>query len=180
LFVPMDASLAFPCFDQPDLKARFNLEITAPDNWAVVSNSRGSDERFRVRSGFLRRYFTETPPISTYLFAFAAGPFKQVRKNDLEPLRLLVRQSKWERAKEEWPEIERLTREGIKHMEEFFGRSFPFGKYDQVLIPGFAYGGEGDAGGTFLPGRIMPFRHVPTQHHHPVRPPPLRHQLAQP
>src|SRR5262249_53571206 len=35
LFVPMDASLAFPCFDQPDLKARFKLEITAPESWQI-------------------------------------------------------------------------------------------------------------------------------------------------
>jgi aminopeptidase N len=40
LFVPMDPSQAFPCFDQPDLKARFHLDITAPDNWTVVSNTR--------------------------------------------------------------------------------------------------------------------------------------------
>ena len=39
LFVPMDASMAFPCFDQPDLKARFKLEVTAPENWTVVSNT---------------------------------------------------------------------------------------------------------------------------------------------
>jgi len=39
LFVPMDASMAFPCFDQPDLKARFQLEVTAPDDWTVISNT---------------------------------------------------------------------------------------------------------------------------------------------
>src|SRR5207253_1102706 len=39
LFVPMDASMAFPCFDQPDLKGRFQLEITAPKDWAIISNT---------------------------------------------------------------------------------------------------------------------------------------------
>src|SRR5437016_10584260 len=39
LFVPMDASMAFPCFDQPDIKGRFHLEITAPEKWTVVSNT---------------------------------------------------------------------------------------------------------------------------------------------
>src|SRR5579863_8303899 len=38
LFVPMDASLAFPCFDQPDLKARFTLNVDAPTGWTVISN----------------------------------------------------------------------------------------------------------------------------------------------
>ena len=40
LFVPMDAGMAFPCFDQPDLKGRFTLEITAPDTWTVICNTR--------------------------------------------------------------------------------------------------------------------------------------------
>ena len=40
LFVPSDASTAFPCFDQSDLKARFTLKVTAPQNWKVISNRR--------------------------------------------------------------------------------------------------------------------------------------------
>ena len=51
LFVPMDASLAFPCFDQPYLKARFTLNVTAPDHWAIVSNTSVSDETVRASSG---------------------------------------------------------------------------------------------------------------------------------
>jgi aminopeptidase N len=177
LFVPMDASLAFPCFDQPDLKARFELDITAPDHWNVISNSPGSDERARVRQGFLERHFDETRPISTYLFAFAAGPFKQVR-SDLLGLRLMVRQSKLQRAKEEWPEVERLTQAGIKHMVDFFGQPFPFPKYDQVLIPGFAYGGMEHAGATFLREDSILFRTVPTKNDRLGRASLILHELA--
>src|SRR6185369_16249113 len=100
----------------PDLKARFTLDITAPDNWMITSNTPALDEAVIVSSGVLRRHFGETRPISTYLFAFAAGPFKQLKGSD--GLRLLVRQSKLQRAKEEWPEVERLTQAGIKHMVE--------------------------------------------------------------
>ncbi len=39
LFVPMDADMAFPCFDQPDLKGRFHVELTTPDNWTPISNT---------------------------------------------------------------------------------------------------------------------------------------------
>src|SRR5207253_8455227 len=39
LFVPMDADMAFPCFDQPDLKARFKLTVDSPSDWTVVSNT---------------------------------------------------------------------------------------------------------------------------------------------
>lgn len=164
LFVPMDASLAFPCFDQPDLKGRFTLSVTAPDSWQVIANTSASDEIVRVRQGFQQRSFPETLPISTYLFAFAAGPFKQLRDTE-NPwgIRLFVRQSKLKRAEEEWPEVRRLTREGMKHFVRFFGHEFPFPKYDQVLLPGFAYGGMEHAGATFLREDSILFRTTPTQ-----------------
>ena len=74
LFVPARAHLAFPCFDQPDLKARYTLELAVPAGWAAVANgaelSRDtSGDRTRIRYG-------ETQPIPTYLFAFAAGQFQ--------------------------------------------------------------------------------------------------------
>src|SRR5215475_5717262 len=177
LFVPMDASLAFPCFDQPDLKARFTLDITAPRNWAIISNTSHSDEAVRVNQDSLRRIFDENKPISTYLFAFAAGPFKQVRTNP-NGLRLLVRQSKLQRAKEEWPEVERLTLEGMKRMTEFFDQPFPFKKYDQVLIPGFAYGGMEHAGATFLREDSVLFRTTPTKSDKLNRASLILHELA--
>src|SRR5215475_2170716 len=177
LFVPMDASLAFPCFDQPDLKARFTLDITAPRDWAIISNTSHGDESIRVNQDFIRRIFGETQPISTYLFAFAAGPFKLVR-SDLNGLRLLVRQSKLQRAKEEWPEVERLTRDGMKRMTEFFDQPFPFKKYDQVLIPGFAYGGMEHAGATFLREDSVLFRTTPTKSDKLNRASLILHELA--
>ena len=76
LFVPMDASMAFPCFDQPDLKGRFQLDVTAPANWTVLSNSKVKDA-VPAESGQQTTAFVETPPISTYAFAFAAGPFQR-------------------------------------------------------------------------------------------------------
>ncbi|HEY7184038.1 MAG TPA: M1 family aminopeptidase, partial [Blastocatellia bacterium] len=176
LFVPMDASLAFPCFDQPDLKARFTLDVTAPRKWAIISNTSHGDEVIRVNQDFTRRIFDETRPISTYLFAFAAGPFKRV--GDPNGLRLLVRQSKLQRAKEEWPEVERLTSKGMKLMTEFFDQPFPFKKYDQVLIPGFAYGGMEHAGATFLREDSVLFRTTPTKSDKLNRASLILHELA--
>lgn len=166
LFVPMDASLAFPCFDQPDLKARFTLDLAMPEKWVAVSNT--EIEKIARIDGeppnFQRTFFRETKPISTYLFAFTAGPFKEITGTIASvPLRVFVRQSKVKRAEEEWPEVERLTREGIKHFVSFFGHEFPFTKYDQVLIPGFAYGGMEHAGATFLREDSVLFRTTPTQ-----------------
>jgi len=90
LFVPSDASTAFPLFDQPDLKARFSLSITSPAAWNVISNSLLADERNTHLKALARHphnkvsnptwtdVFAETKPISTYVFAFAAGPFEKV------------------------------------------------------------------------------------------------------
>src|SRR5215813_3710813 len=177
LFVPMDASLAFPCFDQPDLKARFTLTTSVPTAWTVVTNTR---EQSVTRNGTNSFWvFRETQPISTYLFAFAAGPFKQIAGDGGSvPLRVFVRQSKLQRAKEEWAEVERLTREGMKHMVEFFDQPFPFTKYDQVLIPGFAYGGMEHAGATFLREDSVLFRTVPTKNDKLGRASLVLHELA--
>src|SRR6185312_13098253 len=58
LFVPMDAEMAFPCFDQPDLKAKFQLTVTAPQDWTVISNTEGH-ETSRENSGAAGQHRTE-------------------------------------------------------------------------------------------------------------------------
>ncbi len=162
LFVPMDASLAFPCFDQPDLKGRFTLELTAPEGWTAVSNGVAAASE-PGEAGYTRRRFAETKPISTYLFAFAAGPFRELRAPaGAAPYRLLVPRSKLARAEEEWPEVLRTVDAGLRHFAAFFDFPFPFPKYDQVLIPGLAYGGMEHAGATFLNEETVLFRTVPT------------------
>jgi aminopeptidase N len=178
LFVPMDASTAFPCFDQPDLKGRFQLEITAPAGWTVISNApvvktevvktilptAPGLRQLRNKgtpTGQQRISFAETPPISTYLFAFAAGPFVKVRPIDSLP-GLYVRKSKAEAAASEAPAVEQIAADGIASMSGYFAQPFPFPKYDMVLIPGFAYGGMEHAGATFLREESVLFRSAPT------------------
>ncbi|MBK9528232.1 MAG: ERAP1-like C-terminal domain-containing protein [Acidobacteria bacterium] len=77
LFVPSDASTAFPVFDQPDLKARFSLRIQTPEGWKVISNEGGWTLNFNEAQGS-HFWPGETKPISTYVFAFAAGPFERM------------------------------------------------------------------------------------------------------
>ena len=69
LFVPARAHLAFPCFDQPDLKARYTLTLELPADWQAVANGAEAG-----REGNVLR-FAETQPLPAYLFAFAAGKF---------------------------------------------------------------------------------------------------------
>ena len=160
LFVPMDASMAFPCFDQPDLKGRFALELTAPQSWTVISNS-AVENVTSTGTDQTRTRFAETAPISTYLFAFAAGPFQKLPAPPGTPA-LYVRKSKFERAQGEASEVQRMAADGTRYLSDFFARPFPFSKYDMVLIPGLAYGGMEHAGATFLREESVLFRTAPT------------------
>jgi aminopeptidase N len=160
LFVPMDASMAFPCFDQPDLKGRFTLELTAPVAWTVISNTAVASVT-SAGLGQRRTRFAETPPISTYLFAFAAGPFRRLPTSPGMPA-LYVRKSKFDRAQAEAPEVQQIAVRGLKYLSNFFAQPFPFPKYDMVLIPGLAYGGMEHAGATFLREESVLFRTAPT------------------
>jgi aminopeptidase N len=166
LFVPSDASTAFPVFDQPDLKARFQLNIVAPEGWKLVSNGEGQEFVHKGDSGKrVRYYFVETKPISTYVFAFAAGEFVETypppRTGNGFSL-IYVRKSQAEKFKAHAAETFRLNREAVKYLEEYFDYKFPFPKYDLVLIPEFPFGGMEHAGATFLREASVIFPTEPT------------------
>jgi aminopeptidase N len=160
LFVPMDASMAFPCFDQPDLKAGFTLTLDHPDAWTVIGNAAASVTT--NSGGFARTVFPETRPISTYLFAFAAGPWQRIAGAAPAQPAIFVRKSQLVRAQQEAPEVQTMAASGIRYLTSYFQQPFPFSKYDLVLIPGFPFGGMEHAGATFLNEDGVLFRSTPT------------------
>jgi aminopeptidase N len=178
LFVPSDASAVFPCFDQPDLKARFTLETLVPDGWRVVTNTEAAEVAPSANDKLYRARFRETEPISTYLFAFAAGPFAEINEEFVPPsggsgesrlqaglqtpMRIFVRKSRLERARKEAAEVFRLNRAALGYFHSYFGQPFPFPKYDLVIVPEFAYGGMEHAGATFLREEAILFPTEPT------------------
>ncbi len=115
LFVPMDASMAFPCFDQPDLKARFTLALTAPSDWTLISNS--VPKGTTMLGAIQNTWFGETQPISTYLFAFAAGPFQSVHATAGMP-NVYVRKSQINRAQPEVPQIQDITARAMQFLSD--------------------------------------------------------------
>ncbi len=192
LFVPSDASTAFPVFDQPDLKAKFSLIVDAPKDWKVISNQvreenvypSSRDESARLKDKIERTFaFPDTKPISTYIFAFAAGNFTSFQANSftqsptaiistsndvgftkaLAGNEIYVRKSQAGKFKPHAAEIFRLTRKGIKYLETYFDYKFPFPKYDIVLIPEFPFGGMEHAGATFLRESSVIFPTEPTK-----------------
>ena len=72
MFVP-GARLAFPCFDQPDLKAKYTSPSTFRRMDALAN---GQESSCQDRGDRLTLTFAETQPLPTYLFAFAAGRFQ--------------------------------------------------------------------------------------------------------
>ncbi|WP_263378127.1 M1 family metallopeptidase [Granulicella paludicola] len=160
LFVPMDASMAFPCFDQPDLKGRFALQITAPSEWTIIANT-AADRKTRDGATAIS-IFPDTRPISTYLFAFAAGPFEALAGVTAAEPTLYVRKSQLARAKAEAPQVQKMAASGIRYFSDYFAQPFPFPKYDLVLIPGFPFGGMEHAGASFLNEDGVLFRTAPT------------------
>jgi len=165
LLVPADANLLFPVFDQPDLKARVTLTLTTPPTWRALSNG-ALDSRDSAATQAVHR-FAETAPISTYLFAFAAGPWA-VHTRELawregaatQPMSLWVRRS---RAKEaESDTLLAMNARALRWLGAYFGVSYPFGKYDLLLAPAFPFGGMEHPGAVFYNEESFIYREPPT------------------
>ena len=72
-FETADAKRMFACFDQPDLKAAFDVTVTVPSHWQVISN--GATFSVEDDGAAKRHTFAATPRMSTYLVALIAGPY---------------------------------------------------------------------------------------------------------
>jgi aminopeptidase N len=147
LFVPARAHLTFPCFDQPDLKARYRLTLTVPDGWQAVSNG---PELSRVRSassGSFTVTFGDTAPLPTYLFSFAAGKFSiESAVRGGRELRMFHRETDAAKVARNREAIFDLHGASLAWLESYTSIRYPFAKFDFVLIPSFQFGGMEHAG----------------------------------
>ena len=173
-FETADAKRMFACFDQPDLKATFDIIVTAPANWEVVSNG----ATVSVENGV--HTFATTPRMSTYLVALIAGPY--ARWDDVYsdehgdiPLGLFCRASL-----AEFMDAERLftqTKQGFGFYHQNFGVPYAFGKYDQLFVPEFNAGAMENAGAvTFLEDYV--FRSKVTRASYERRAETVLHEMA--
>ncbi|MEJ7812179.1 MAG: M1 family aminopeptidase [Gemmatimonadaceae bacterium] len=164
LLVPADANALFPCFDQPDLKARVTLALTAPRAWVAVANGAlaGAD----TLGTTVTHRFAETEPISTYLIAFAAGPWTRVTGPAAaggalrRPMTMYVRRSR--AAEAESDSLLATNARAVRWLEGYFARPYPFGKFDFVLAPAFPFGGMEHPGAVFYNEETFIFRERPT------------------
>ena len=148
LFVPARARLAFPCFDQPDLKGRFSLTLDVPDGWRALTNA--AEQAREMRGAVTTIRFGATPPISTYLFAFAAGRFQaETAERAGRRFTMLHRETDAAKVERNREAIFDLHAAAIEWLERYTGIPYPFGKFDFVLIPSFQFGGMEHPGSIF-------------------------------
>lgn len=144
-----DSRRMFAVFEQPDLKATFAFNITAPSYWKVVSNSR-TPEPHELREGVSVWNFEPTPRISSYITALVAGPYVEVNdqltssSGKVIPLGVFCRKSLFEYMDAEY--IFAKTKQGFEFFESQFGVPYPFEKYDQLFVPEFNAGAMENAG----------------------------------
>jgi puromycin-sensitive aminopeptidase len=140
------ARRAFPCFDEPQLKAKFALTVVTEAGNSAVSNGKISGESSSGGHKTIR--FAETPPISSYLVALGVGPLVEVKgphRDGRTTVRLIGP-----------PGAEKLAGYTLEtatalldKLEDYFGIKYPFGKLDLVAVPDFAAGGMENAGAIF-------------------------------
>lgn len=122
LFVPANARTAFPCFDQPDMKAVFKPRFDVPAGWQIIHSS--SEKR-----------------IPTYLFSFAAGRFqKQQTVRDGRRITALYRETDPKKVAQLGTVFD-LVASSIRWLEQYTGMPYPFNDYGFVVLPGYQFGG---------------------------------------
>ncbi|HEX3926088.1 MAG TPA: aminopeptidase N [Streptosporangiaceae bacterium] len=174
-----DAHRVYACFDQPDLKATFELAVTAPPDWLVVSNMAPAEQATAglAAEGTASRWtFPPTPVLPTYITAVAAGPYYVVRdEHDGIPLGIFCRQSLAGYLDPD--EIFEVTRQGLDFFHDAFAVRYPFGKYDQLFVPEFKAGAMENAGCvTFLEAYV--FRSRVTETYREARAETILHEMA--
>jgi aminopeptidase N len=158
-FEPYYAHRLIPCFDQPDIKAKYTLSVTAPKGWEVIGNS--PETRSAPDGDAIRHELEETPPLPTYIFFVAAGPYaKFVDAKSKLPSRLYMRQSMKQYTNAE--DIFDTTRRGMAFFQEYFSTPYPFKKYDQLFVPEFNSGAMENAGAVTFNERYL-HRHTPNR-----------------
>lgn len=140
LFVPDRARTAFPLFDQPNLKATYDLTLTTPAHWDAISNAPLAEDIDQGERKQLR--FERSDAISSYLFSFVAGEFQRItREVDGRVMSMLHRESDAEKVERNVDAIFELHGAALAWLEDYTAIDYPFQKFDFALIPSFQYGG---------------------------------------
>ncbi|WP_232074225.1 M1 family metallopeptidase [Spirosoma aureum] len=145
LLVPDRARTVFPCFDQPDIKASFQLSLTVPKGWQAMTNASVKDSSATGNRKTIN--FLASEVIPTYLFSFVAGKFTPISRTVKgRPMTLLHRETDTTKIRLSLDPIFNLHADALTFLEEYTQIPYPFRKFDFAAIPDFQYGGMEHAG----------------------------------
>ncbi|MGW0814795.1 aminopeptidase N [Streptomyces viridiviolaceus] len=167
-----DVQRVFAAFDQPDLKAVFDLTVTAPQGWTVLANG------ITEHTGDGRWKAATTPLISTYLVAVAAGPWHSVRTEHRGlPFGIHCRRSLAPHLDADADELLDVTRACFDRYHEKFEEPYPFDSYDQAFVPEFNAGAMENPGLVTFRDEFV-FRSAVTDTQRQTRAMVIAHEMA--
>ena len=136
-FQSTDARRAFPCFDEPDMKASFGITLVVPEELLAVSNG-AEVSRTSLEDGTDRVVFADTIALSTYLVAFVVGPLEATDPIHVDgvPVRIIHPPG---RADQTAFALE-MAAHSLRWLADWYDIAVPGGKVDLVALPDFAFG----------------------------------------
>lgn len=149
-FESISARLAFPGFDEPRFKTPFDVTLTVPADQLAAANT-PIERAIELPDGLQRVHFKPTPPLPTYLIAWAVGPLDVVSgppvprsemRPDAIPLRGIAAHGQGDRL---GYALDR-TGEFVEILEGYFAIAYPYQKLDVVAVPDFGAGAMENAG----------------------------------
>lgn len=164
-YEPTDARRVYACFDQPDLKAHWNITVTAPKNWIVLSNSSKKEQKDSDTTS--THIFKTTPKLSSYITAIVAGNYHSIKdeyydtenKQKIE-LGLYCRKSLAHLL--DYDDFFYVTKQGLKFYNKHYDYPYPWGKYDQILVPEYNIGAMENPGCVTFSEKTYLFKSTPT------------------
>lgn len=151
-FEARDARRAFPCFDEPALKATFSVTLVVDKGDTAISNGTILRDTPEPGDDKHKLVFSTTARMSSYLVAMAVGDFQCVEgQEDGIPIRVCATPDKKEQC--------RFALEAAEHLlhfyDQYFEIKYPFGKLDILAAPDFAAGAMENAGAIFYRERLL-------------------------
>jgi aminopeptidase N len=135
-FEATDARRAFPCFDEPGFKTPYDVSITSPREFKVLSNTPEASQA-DAGNGDLVHTFETSPPLPSYLVAFAVGDFDIVGgQTDPFPIRVVTTKGRAPLAHLALDVATAL----IAKLGDYFDMRYPYAKLDLVAVPDFSAG----------------------------------------
>lgn len=135
-FEATEARRAFPCWDEPDLKATFDVTLDVEDHLLAVSNSAVIEEVIADGRKIVR--FATTMKMSTYLVAFVVGPLEATDPVDVDGVPLRVIHQPGKGALTEFS-LEAATF-SLQFLRDYYDIDYPGDKLDLIALPDFAWG----------------------------------------